>query len=117
MVIDAFDVRPDAWRRLEDIAHEREIDFVMHARISRRVHQLHGEIDALGWRVCVLDGEDIFLAQDRYVTFDHEPCALVMIGDHAFAEDDSFARLEFDLKRHSTLQICRTDTAIVMVYG
>jgi hypothetical protein len=104
MIIDALDVRPHARRGPENVAHEREIDVVVGARIFRRVHQLHRQIDALGRRIGALDGEDVLLAKDRDLTFDQETGALVVVGDDALAENDPFARLELDLERHRPLR-------------
>src|SRR5262245_58442290 len=108
MVVDALDVLPLARRRVEDVAHELEIDLVVRARILRRIHQLHRQVDALGRRVGALDGEDVLLAQDRNVALDEEPRALVVVGDHAFAENDALTRLELNLERHGILPDWRT---------
>jgi hypothetical protein len=112
MIIDALDVRPHAWSCVENVAHEREVDVVMGARIFRRVHQLHRQIDALGRRIGALDGEDVLLAKDRDLTFDQEARALVVVGHDALAENDPFAWLELDLERHRPLRgFCRTGVA------
>src|SRR6476661_4299523 len=100
MIIYTFDQRPHAWRRLQQLAHEGEVDFVVGARVIRRIHELDREIDALCWRIGALRGEDILLAQDRNMALDQEPRALVVIGDDALAEDDPLAGFQLDLERH-----------------
>ena len=73
---------------------------MVRARIARRVHQLHRQIDSFGRRVGLIHSQDILLAQDRRVAFDLQAAPPIMIGDDAFAENDAFARLEFDHQRH-----------------
>ncbi len=69
-------------------------------RIARRVHQLDGEIDALGRRVRLLRRHNVFFAQDRRMALDQQPRALVAIGDQTVAEDEAFAGFELDLEAH-----------------
>ena len=39
--------------------------------------------------------------------FDQEAGALIAVGDDAFADQDAFAGLEFDLERHDDLRAAR----------
>jgi hypothetical protein len=72
----------------------------MRARVARRVHQLNSEVEPLSRRIRLADGDDVLLAQDRHCALDHQACALIVVGDDALADDDAFARFEFDLQRH-----------------
>src|SRR6185436_5216460 len=76
---------------------------MMRARIARRVHQLHRQIDALGRRVGPLGGEDVLLAQDRARSLDHQPGSLIAIGDDGLANQNAFVGLELDLERHGVI--------------
>src|ERR1700684_212500 len=98
MIIDRFNVRPSARGGAQYIAYQLEIDLVMRGRIARRVHELNGEIDALGRRVGEPRGENILLAQDRDLAVDHQARALIGIGDDALADDDALARLKLNLQ-------------------
>ena len=103
MIIHTLTKSAHAWRCLQDFLEQGEVDLVMRAWIARRVHQLYREIDALGWRVGLVRGQDIFLAQDWGVALDLQATAAIVIGHDAFAENDAFARLEFDHQRHGRL--------------
>ena len=48
----------------------------------------------------MLRRHDVFFAQDRRLALDQEARALVAVGDHAFAEDQALARLQFDFEAH-----------------
>ena len=100
MIIDEFDARPHARRRLQDFAQQREIDFVVRARVARRVHQLDREIDALGRRVRPLRRHDVLPAQDRRRAFDQDAGTLAVIGDHGLADEHALAGLELHLQGH-----------------
>ena len=67
------------------------------------LHQLDGEIDALGRRVGTIAGQDVLLTEDRRRALDHEPGPLVGIGDDAVAEDDALTSLQLDLQSHGFL--------------
>lgn len=75
------------------------------ARVARCVHQLNHEIDAFRRRIGALGGHDVLFAQDGDLSFDQEAPPLVVIGDHALADDNSFAWLEFDLQGHGSLPV------------
>ena len=100
MIIHTLTKPAHAWRGLQNIVKQGEVDVVVRSRIARRVHQLHRQINPLRRRVGLIHGQDILLAQDRRVTLDFQPASPIMIGDDAFAENDAFARLEFDHQRH-----------------
>jgi hypothetical protein len=100
LIIDTFDQCLRARRRAQKIAQQREIDFVVRARIARRVHQLDREIDALGRRIGALRGHDVLLAQDRDVTLDDKTGPLIGIGHDAIANQDALVRLELDAECH-----------------
>ena len=76
---------------------------MMSARVARGVHQLNRQVEALGRRVGLPGRQNVLLAQDREFALDHQPRALVVIGDHALADDDAFAGLEFYLEGHGRL--------------
>jgi len=100
MIIDCLDERPGAWRCMQNVPHQLEIDLMMRGRIARRVHQLDREIDALCRGVGELGCQDILLAQDRHLAVDQQARALVGIGDHAIADNDALAGLELDFQGH-----------------
>lgn len=93
MIIDIFDVRPHARCGLDDVADEREIDVVVRARIARNVHELNRQVDPLCRSVGAVRGHNVFFAQDRRASVDQEVGALIVIGQHAFADQDFLAGL------------------------
>jgi len=99
--VDGFDQRPCARHGRNDVAQQVEIGAVAGVGARRDVHQLHRQIDELRRRIGVFRGHDVFFAQDRdVVAVDQEPRALIGVGDHAGADDDSLVRLEFDFQGH-----------------
>src|SRR5262249_7953569 len=80
------------------VSYQREIQVVVTTRIARRIHQLDGEIDALGGRVGAIGGHDVPLAQNGDATLDKQARALVVVGDHALANDDPLSALELDFE-------------------
>ena len=72
----------------------------MQTRITRGVHQLNGEIDALGRRIGLRRRHDVFFPQDGRVALDQQPGALIAVGHEAIAEDEALACFEFDLEAH-----------------
>src|SRR2546430_16560761 len=104
MIIDTFDVRPRAWSGAQRIAHEREVDFMVRARVPRGVHQLDGKVDALGRGVGAVAGQNVLLPEDRRLALDHESGTLLGVGDDAVAEGDALAWLQLDLQGHDCLR-------------
>src|SRR2546430_5766651 len=104
MIIDSFNMRPNAGGGSKDVAHQRKVDFVVGAWVPGRVHQLNGEIDPLGRAVGAIGRHDVLLAQDRGFALDHKPGALIRIGDDAVAKDDALTRLQLNLEGHDRLR-------------
>ena len=102
-LIDILNQRPRARRCRHEIAHQRKIRWVMHARIVRRVHELYREIDALGRRVRLARSHDVLLAKDRNAPIHQKPRALIGIGDDAIPDQDTLTGFEFDPQRHWAL--------------
>ena len=63
-----------------------------------RIHQLNG--GALRRAIGAGKGHDVLFAQDRHLSLDEQPRALIDIGDDAIANDHTFVRFELDLQRH-----------------
>ena len=61
------------------------------------VHQLDRKIDPLGRRVGRFGGVDVFLAQNRLITFNEDVCAVIPVRDHGGADNKPFAWTKFDL--------------------
>src|SRR5215510_7825344 len=91
VITDGCDVWPCAWRSLHQFTHQNEIGLVMQARIARGVHELDGEIDALGRSVSLLGRHDVFFAQYGGLALDKKAGALIAVGDDAIAENKALA--------------------------
>jgi len=74
-------------------------------RTLRRVHKLHGEVDALRRAIGAAQRHDVLFAQDRNRALDDKPRALIGIGHDAVAEDDALVWLEFDLQGHGRILV------------
>lgn len=75
-------------------------DVAVIANLAIEIHQLDGEVDPLGRAVGSLRGKDVLFPQDGRLAVDEKSRPLVVVGDHAIAENDPLAGFQFHLERH-----------------
>jgi len=104
LLFDGFDEGPRARHRAQDVPHQAEIGRVM--RIGSVTDTSVAPRDRSAWRrIGGFGRQDVFLAQDRDpVAVDQQARALIGVGHHACADDDSLVRLELTFKAMPVLR-------------
>lgn len=102
-IVDFREEEACAGRRVLDVAHQIEIDFVQGLGVLGEINKLDGEIGPFAGRVGFLFLHDFFFAQDGRVALYVQARAGRIVRDQRVADDNSFIGFQVDHKGHEIL--------------